>query len=401
MLELLRKHKGFVVVGILLLLPLVLLYAQTKKGGGRGPLVGAFVDVAGIIERSMLFITGGISDGIEHYVTSVGSYEELAALRREWLSSEAQSARIAELSIENERLRALANAAADVDGVRPLGARVIARTGQPLTQLMSIDRGSSDGVRRGDGVISEDGVVGVVLVSGRLTSDVLLLSDPSSAIDVVVQKSRARGIVRGRGDADKYAAVVEDFDRLRDVSPGDAIVTSGIGARFPPGLLVGTVVDVKDKDDLTLEALVRPASVFSRLEHVAVLVGREAPRAPVVGDDDDDDELRSPSVRTRSSKRAPVAGAPGRAVAAGVPLLDGGTAIAADAGSNVVDAGFESPILVDAGPPVKVIVDAGPPVVVPPPPPIPPVEPVKRAVDAGVPAAAAPAAPPAATGGPP
>ncbi len=353
MLELLRKHKGFVVVGVLLVLPLILLYAQTKRGGGRGPIVGVFVDVAGMIERSLLFVTGGIGDGIEHYVTSVGSYEELAGLRREWLSSEAQAVRIAELSIENERLRGLANAAADIDGVRPIGARVIARTGQPLTRLMSIDRGSSDGVTRGDGVISEDGVVGVVLIAGRATSDVLLLSDPSSAIDVVVQKSRARGIVRGRGDADKYAAVVEDFDRLRDVSPGDAIVTSGIGARFPAGLLVGTVVDVRDKDDLTLEALVRPASVFSRLEHVAVLVGREASHVPALGEEGDDEELRGPSVHTARTKRAPapvaapgLAGTHGRSDDVTAPPLDAGTAAAPDAG------------LLDAGPPAP-IPDAG------------------------------------------
>lgn len=355
--ELLRKYKGFVVVGVLLLLPVVLLYAQTRRGGRGGPIVGALVDLAGGLERSFLFVAGGISDGMEHYLTSVGSYPELVDLRQQWLSSRAQAVRIAELSIENERLRALANAAADVDGVRPLGARVIARTGQPLTQLLSIDRGSSDGVRRGDGVISADGIVGVVLVAGRSTSDVLLLSDPSSAIDVVVQKSRARGIVRGRGDADKYAAVVEDFDRLRDVAAGDVIVTSGIGARFPPGLLVGTIVDVKDKDDLTLEALVRPASFFSRVEHVAVLVGRESPRAPILGAADDHDDI-SRSVRTEFVKRAPVApAAPAALAALAAPVvLDGGVPeVKASTAQDAVDAGLEAP-WVDAG---TVIRDAG------------------------------------------
>lgn len=376
MFDLLRRHKALVVVGVLLLLPLVLLYAQTKqKSGGRGPVVGAIVDVAGVVERAMLFVTGGIADGIEHYVTSVAAYEELAELRRERLSAEAQAVQIAELSAENEHLRGLARAAGAVDGPRPLGARIIARTGQPLTQLISIDRGSSDGVRRGDGVLSEDGVVGVVLLAGRSTSDVLLMTDPSSAIDVVVQKSRARGIVRGRGDADKYAAVIEDFDRARDVDPGDAIVTSGIGARFPAGVLVGTVVDVKDKGDLTLEALVRPASDFARLEHVAVLIGREQPKAPTLGDDEDDDDLRGPLVRTPRVKKAPApAPAPGRVVDAGV-IVD-----AADAGPALgVDVKDAGPVVVDvkdagagSNSAVVEVKDAGTTTPPAPPPPAPP-----------------------------
>ena len=286
MLSFLQRHKGLVVVGALLLLPAVMLYAQTRRGGGRGPVVGALLDASGVMERAMLWASGGLLDLIQHYVTSVNNQEELSQLRRERQSADALASRVEELSIENEHLRGLANASGAVDGPRPLGARVIGRSGQPLARLVTIDRGANHGVARGDGVIAEDGVVGVVLAVGRYSSDVLVLTDPASAIDVVVQRSRARGIIRGRGDDDKYAAVVEDFDRLRDVQPGDNVVTSGIGARFPVGMLVGSIVDVDDADDLTLRALIQPAVNLARVEHVAVLVGRPAPRAPALGDDD-------------------------------------------------------------------------------------------------------------------
>jgi len=300
-LSFLQRHKGLVVVGVLLLLPAVMLYAQTRRGGGRGPVVGALIDVAGLVERGLLWVSGGILDGIEHYVTSVGSYEELVRLRQERIAADVLQTQVAELSIENERLRGLANAAGSIDGPRPLGARVIGRTGRPMARLITIDKGSSDGLRRGDGVIADEGVVGVVLALGRGHADVLVLSDPASAIDVVVQRSRARGIIRGRGDDDKYAAVVEDFDRLRDVQPGDDLVTSGIGARFPPGLLVGRIVDVEDRDDLTLRAVVQPAVSLGRVEHVAVLIGRENPTAPLLGDDET--VVPAPASRLRRSKR--------------------------------------------------------------------------------------------------
>jgi len=287
-LSFLQRHRGVVVVGVLLVLPLVLLYAQTRRGGAHGPVVGFVVDFAGVIERGVLWAAGGIADGVEHYVTSVSAWDELMALRRERVARTALEDRIAELSIENETLRALANSAAAVDGPRPLGARVIGRRGQPLTRLVVIDKGARHGVRRGDGVMGAEGVVGVVLTAARASSEVLLLSDASSALDIVVQRSRARGILRGRGDDDRYAAAVEDFDRLRDVRPGDVVVTSGFGARFPPGTRVGTIAEVKDRDDLNVEAVIVPAVNLARVEHVSVLVGRESPPPPALGDSDDE-----------------------------------------------------------------------------------------------------------------
>ena len=331
MLSFLQRYRGLVIVGALLLLPAVMLYVQTRRGGGRGPIVGALLDVSSVIERSLLWASGGVLDFIDHYATSVSSYEELARLRRERRAVDALTARVEELSIENERLRRLANASSGVDGPRPLGARVIGRSGQPLARLITIDRGASQGVARGDGVIAEDGVVGVVLAVGRYSSDVLVLTDPASAIDVVVQRSRARGIVRGRGDDDKYAAVVEDFDRLRDVQPGDDVVTSGIGARFPVGMLVGRIVDVDDADDLTLRALIQPAVNLARVEHVAVLVDRDTPRAPALGDDDV--QLAPPIRRVRRAPRV-------------TPRVDG---VASDVVDGEVDP-VDAPLSTDVAP---------------------------------------------------
>ncbi len=300
MLQFFQRHKGPLTVGVLLLMPAVMLYAQTRSGEGKGALTGAVLDVAGVIERGLVSVVGFISDGAEHYIGSVSSYQELVDLRRERNSTALLEARVEELSIENERLRALANAVAVLDGPRPVGARVIGRAGRPLARLLTIDKGAGDGVRRGDGVVSQDGVVGVVLVVGRAHSDVLVLTDPASAIDVLVQRTRARGVLRGLGDGDKYAAIVEDFDRLRDVQRGDHIVTAGIGARFPPGVLVGDIVDVDDKDDLTLRAVIKPAVDIATVEHVSVLIAREGLPVPSLGDDDAAAVQKAPRMRRRS-----------------------------------------------------------------------------------------------------
>jgi rod shape-determining protein MreC len=294
-LQFLSRYRGIIVVGVLLATPLVLLYAQTKKPGARGPIVSVFVDAAALVERALLWSAGGVMDAVEHYVTSVAGHEELVRLRRDDGSALRLQTRIAELERENESLRSLARAVENIDGPRPIGARVVGRKGAPLTRLFTLDVGGADGVRRGDGVVDRHGVVGLVLSVGRRSCDVLLLSDPSSAIDVVVQRTRSRGILRGAGSDERYYARVDDFDKLREVSPGDAIVTSGLGARFPPGVLVGTVIDAQAPDDsLYLRATVRPAASFDRIEHVAVLIDRPPPKAPRLGREAEEEGAAAP-----------------------------------------------------------------------------------------------------------
>jgi rod shape-determining protein MreC len=283
--DLLQRFRGMLLAGALVAAPLVLLYAQTRLPGARGPVVGLVMDAASVVERGLLVATGGISDVLQRYVTSVASYEELLRLRREELVASARATRIRELEHENEVLRGLAGVAARLDGPRPIGARVIGRSGAPLTRLIRVDRGGYDGIERGDGVITARGVMGRVLAAGRHSSDVLLLTDPASAVDVTSQRTRARGIVRGTGEENSYRVRVEDFDRLADVRVGDALVTSGLGGGFPAGLLVGEVQHVALREDgLYQLADVRPAVDVARAETVLVLVRRDPERIPQLAD---------------------------------------------------------------------------------------------------------------------
>ena len=85
-------------------------------------------------------------------------------------------------------------------------------------------------------VIALDGVVGTV--PGRVagdTIDVLLTVDSGSAIDVVVERTGARGIVRGTGDRTQYTCRVEYVQRTDEVAEGDLLLTSSVGKRFPKG----------------------------------------------------------------------------------------------------------------------------------------------------------------------
>jgi rod shape-determining protein MreC len=143
-------------------------------------------------------------------------------------------------------------------------------------------------------VISLDGTVGTVLrVSGH-EADVQLAVDSGFGVDVVVERTGARGFVRGSGDRSKYAVRVEYVPRTDLVEVGDLLVTSGVGCRFPKGVPVARVSKVIRRDFgiyQTVEA--EPAVDFSRLEEVLV----------VLVDTSDCDAAQSPAGRRQRAQR--------------------------------------------------------------------------------------------------
>ncbi len=108
-------------------------------------------------------------------------------------------------------------------------------------------------------------------VRGTL-ADVLLTVDSRSAVDVMIERTGARGIARGTGERDRYSARVEYLQRTDDVRVGDVVVTSGLGCRYPAGVLVGRVAAVTRREfGIYQEVEVAPAVNFSRLSEVLVL----------------------------------------------------------------------------------------------------------------------------------
>ena len=152
-----------------------------------------------------------------------------------------------------------------------LGAEVIAVASDPLMRTVRIDRGRNSGVREYQAVLSADGLVGRVLNAVDGWSDVLLLSDVSCHVSVLIGESRARAVVTGAGDDDEDL-VVNYLRRNNQVSEGDVVITSGLDGVFPKGIPVGSISRVEDPGrGLFLEASVRPRAKFSYLEEVLVL----------------------------------------------------------------------------------------------------------------------------------
>jgi rod shape-determining protein MreC len=136
-------------------------------------------------------------------------------------------------------------------------------------------------VRTGMPVLSLDGVVGVVLRTSGDKVSVQLSVDSGFGVDVMVERTKARGFVRGVGDARRYAVRVEYVQRTDEVDVGDYLVTSGVGCRFPGGLPVARVSKVtKGNFGIYQEVEAEPTVDFSRLEEVLIVLSDPKDCAP-------------------------------------------------------------------------------------------------------------------------
>ena len=191
---------------------------------------------------------------------------------------QAEIARLRELEVENRDLRNLLGLKQRPIPGELLPVRVIARDPSPHVQMITVDRGTDDGIAEGMTVITWRGVVGRVSRVGPTSSKVLLITDVNSSISGRIQSSEERvtGIIRGRAER---GLVMQHIPQEESLQTGDAIVTSDLGGVMPEGLVVGQIVQIRRKDvDVFQEALIEPAADLRRLERLYVLTDAEPTR---------------------------------------------------------------------------------------------------------------------------
>lgn len=186
-----------------------------------------------------------------------------------------QLALLREIEIENTNLRELLQLKEQTpEMLGPesdlLAAEVIGRDPSNLLRYLIIDRGSRDRVAPGMSVITSRGLVGQVREVYSNWAKVVLLTDPSSGVNALVQRSRATGIVEGQTGNSLILRYLPQTEGI--AKEGDLVLTSGLGGHFPRRLLIGEITEVQRRDvDMFQEALLRPAVDYDRLEMVIVV----------------------------------------------------------------------------------------------------------------------------------
>ncbi len=155
-----------------------------------------------------------------------------------------------------------------------LTAEVIGVDATPWFQTLTVNRGSSDGVRSDLAVIAPNGVVGRVLdLPGPRAAKVQLLIDQNAAAGAVIERTRSAGIVSGLGNNSELR--MDYVSNLEDVEIGDRVLTSGTDGVYPRGFVIGVVSAVERGVDLYKSITVSPVVDVSDLADVLIVMSDE------------------------------------------------------------------------------------------------------------------------------
>lgn len=195
--------------------------------------------------------------------------EENATLRTEHRLLEAQLQKLAALEAENQRLRELLDSSSSL-GERILAAELLSVDLDPYRHRVLINKGGKDNVEVGQPVIDAHGIMGQLVHVGPVSSVAMLISDPSHAVPVQVNRNGLRTIAVGSGSVERLE--LPHLPTNADIREGDLLVTSGLGGRFPSGYPVARVTRVERRTDQEFSHVIaQPTAHLDRSRHVLLV----------------------------------------------------------------------------------------------------------------------------------
>lgn len=243
-----------------------------ERGGRDLPAwIGTVMDVAAPVQKVVAVPFKTVRGAFSRYIALVDTKAENVRLHARLNQLEEANLQLREALVASGRLHHIAEMRERYE-IPMLPAELVGADTSPWFQSVLVDRGRDRGIRSGMPVISEQGLVGLVTATSTRSAKATLVIDRQTAIDGVIQRSRARGIVRGEG-SDELS--FEFVARGSDVQVDDLVITSGLGGVYPKGLLIGAIDSVSDAGSPLLRtAKIRPAVDFGRLEQVFVMLRR-------------------------------------------------------------------------------------------------------------------------------
>lgn len=269
----LRRYRDIVLVVLLLAVPFFFLRASIRRPEEMNAVDRTVMRVAAPLQYFAAATARGISGIIGDYVYLVDVKADNNKLAYENARLRSKLREFTAVQIENNRLSRLLSLRESI----PDEVASAAVIGKNTTEYFRVAELTLDApgvaVRANMPVVSLDGAVGTVMRVAGDRIDVQLTVDSGFGVDVVVERTGARGFVRGVGDPARYAVRVEYVQRTDQVDVGDLLVTSGVGCRFPKGIAVARVVRVTKRDfGIYQEVDAEPTVDFSRLEDVLIIM---------------------------------------------------------------------------------------------------------------------------------
>ena len=266
----LSEHWKPIALFLCLMIGALLLTTLRTRPDSRTSFFEALVlSVVMPLQEAVNGVTQSIDDFWNGYVNLIQIRSENLRLRQQLVELQGELHHYQEAYLQQQRLRDLLDFRSPAFP-NPVVAEVVGIDPSQWAEAVTINKGTSDHIRKDLAVVTHRGLVGRTVEIAPFYAAVLLLTDRRSAIDALVQRTRARGIVVGKS---RRFCELRYVDFHTDIQVGDTIISSGLGEVYPKGLLIGTVVSVRQKSyELFHDVKVKPAVDLAKLEEVLVLV---------------------------------------------------------------------------------------------------------------------------------
>ncbi|MBD3609172.1 MAG: rod shape-determining protein MreC [Gammaproteobacteria bacterium] len=195
--------------------------------------------------------------------------EELKKLQTQQLLLRAQLHKMVSLEAENRRLRQLSQAAQRLSDDMII-AEIMSVDLDPFSRKVIINKGSNHDAFNGQAILDADGVLGQILHAGLFNSEVMLITDPSHAVPVQVNRNGLRALAVGTGSSEEMN--IPYIPNNADIQTGDLLITSGLGGKFPSGYPVARITSIEiDQNEPYARVTAKPAAQMDRSREILMV----------------------------------------------------------------------------------------------------------------------------------
>jgi len=238
----------------------------------RAPIVRKLEGTIVSVTAPVMNAWNSLGDSLQRlwggYIYLVGVSKENAELKQRLAEFQQKDVRYQEALLLARRLEALLDLKKQL-ALPVTGARVVAYDPSQWSRCIIVDMGKSEGAALGLPVLSGGGIVGRIVETYPHYAKVMLIVDRNNGADAMVQRSRVRGILQGKGG---NRCSLEYVPKNADVEVGDLILASGLGGIYPAGLVFGRISRVnKNTPGAFQEIIVTPVADLSALEEVLIV----------------------------------------------------------------------------------------------------------------------------------
>lgn len=265
-----KKH--IIIYSVITVFLLIIIAVSFKNGGS--PIGRAVGSVISPVQKVVSMAGNGIKNTFRNIADSSENAKENEALLKENLLLKDELRMVEGYKAENESLRALLNLKETRTDFESVAANVIGKDIDERNSIITIDKGTKDGVKKDSVVLTPKGLVGIVFEAGHNYAKVRTIFDENASVSGICLRSGDIGIVEAlpsRASVGKCS--LNYLDRSAKTVVGDVIETSGTGGLYPRGIVIGKISEIKeDSRNLTLSAVIETDININGLDNVLVTV---------------------------------------------------------------------------------------------------------------------------------